>query len=290
MKFVDGHYAWPIKPIDEKGVWKGPGFYYSFTAHWTNTWDSPRSFHIADWGTSGLSCWEREKHSQTIIEWPCELNSNGEREQPFTYELIRPTHDGENGKWFDSMTAKSCTSQALVVILSMNIFRTSIVILLELSILQQESHLKKALPINLEGCPWDFIIPRFDKTIVRAKENSVSGLVSYKSYHQSASETNHWADLAGALSFPSPSVWQYLAIRLFISVSQSPIDLRELIQLQLKQSVHVRGESNAVVAVTWPTSGYPFGTHKICGPRSLLALASLLIIIYIDLMIQSLHY
>ncbi|KAI3319641.1 hypothetical protein HD806DRAFT_508638 [Xylariaceae sp. AK1471] len=48
VKFVDGHYAWSIKPIDEKGVWKGPGFYYSFTAHWTNTWDSPRSFHIAD--------------------------------------------------------------------------------------------------------------------------------------------------------------------------------------------------------------------------------------------------
>ncbi|KAI0453554.1 hypothetical protein F5B21DRAFT_280275 [Xylaria acuta] len=48
VKFVDGNYAWTIEALDDKGVWKGSGFYYSFTAHWTNTWDSPRAFHIED--------------------------------------------------------------------------------------------------------------------------------------------------------------------------------------------------------------------------------------------------
>ncbi|KAI0439036.1 hypothetical protein F4803DRAFT_532811 [Xylaria telfairii] len=46
VKFVDGMYSWTIKPIDDKGVWKDSGFYYSFTAHWDLTWESPRAFHI----------------------------------------------------------------------------------------------------------------------------------------------------------------------------------------------------------------------------------------------------
>ncbi|KAI0546117.1 hypothetical protein F4679DRAFT_575626 [Xylaria curta] len=53
VKFVDGLYSWPIKPIDEKGEWKGPGFYYSFSTQWTDAdgdivGESPRSFHIVD--------------------------------------------------------------------------------------------------------------------------------------------------------------------------------------------------------------------------------------------------
>jgi hypothetical protein len=47
---MDGHYVWHIKTLDDKGVWKGPGFYYRFEAAWNNYFESssPRSFHIVD--------------------------------------------------------------------------------------------------------------------------------------------------------------------------------------------------------------------------------------------------
>ncbi|KAI0409189.1 hypothetical protein F4802DRAFT_239733 [Xylaria palmicola] len=47
-KYVDGSYTWTIKPIDEKGLWKGQGFSYSFAARVPNSSDFPRSFHIVD--------------------------------------------------------------------------------------------------------------------------------------------------------------------------------------------------------------------------------------------------
>ncbi|KAI1179897.1 hypothetical protein F4777DRAFT_574722 [Nemania sp. FL0916] len=48
VKFLDQKYLWPVNPIDGNGIFVGEEFYYSFTAHFGLTWDSPRAFHIED--------------------------------------------------------------------------------------------------------------------------------------------------------------------------------------------------------------------------------------------------
>ncbi|KAI0467968.1 hypothetical protein F4859DRAFT_220814 [Xylaria cf. heliscus] len=46
VKFSDGKYTWPIKPVDSQGTWKGQGFNYAFSAYWGDGAAAPRSFHI----------------------------------------------------------------------------------------------------------------------------------------------------------------------------------------------------------------------------------------------------
>ncbi|KAI0431606.1 hypothetical protein F5Y09DRAFT_340451 [Xylaria sp. FL1042] len=48
VPFLDESYTWHIEPINGDAAWSGQEFYYSFTAHFPNTWDSPRAFHIVD--------------------------------------------------------------------------------------------------------------------------------------------------------------------------------------------------------------------------------------------------
>ncbi|KAI0813819.1 hypothetical protein GGR55DRAFT_546921 [Xylaria sp. FL0064] len=48
VPFLDESYNWHVEPINGDPVWSGEEFYYSFTAHFPNTWDSPRAFHIVN--------------------------------------------------------------------------------------------------------------------------------------------------------------------------------------------------------------------------------------------------
>ncbi|KAI1291504.1 hypothetical protein F5Y03DRAFT_376683 [Xylaria venustula] len=48
VPFLDESYTWKVEPINGDAVWTGEGFFYYFTAHYPNTWDSPRSFHISE--------------------------------------------------------------------------------------------------------------------------------------------------------------------------------------------------------------------------------------------------
>ncbi|KAI0546118.1 hypothetical protein F4679DRAFT_587778 [Xylaria curta] len=48
VKFVNGVYTWKVEPIDDKGVWKGEEFYYSFNADYQSHIASSRTFQIVD--------------------------------------------------------------------------------------------------------------------------------------------------------------------------------------------------------------------------------------------------